>query len=118
MATTIQFKRGTATRWSELNPVLAAGEPGFVTDKNIIRIGDGKTPWNDLPDLCENYVVNAQTHYDFPSIGKPNVIYKAEDEKLVYQWNSTELKYEVLNTIESDVPLDIELINGGGAILY
>lgn len=118
MATTIQFKRGTAARWNELNLVLQSGEPGFVTDENRFKIGDGVTAWNELPYLFEEYVVNAQTHYDFPSIGKSNVIYKAADEKLVYQWNSTELKYEVLNTIESDVPLDIELINGGGAISY
>ena len=118
MPTTIQFKRGTADRWSELNLVLQAGEPGYVTDENRFKIGDGVLPWNELPYLYEEHVVNAQTHYDFPSIGKSNVIYKAEDEKLVYQWNSTELKYEVLNTIESDVPLDIALINGGGAISY
>ena len=111
----LQLKRATAERWLELNPVLAVGEPGFEYTTNKLKIGDGILPWNELPYLNEEHVVNAQTHYDFPSIGKQNVIYKAEDEKLVYQWNSTELQYEVLNTIESDVPLDIELINGGGA---
>ena len=111
----LQLKRATAERWLELNPVLAVGEPGFEYTTNKLKIGDGVLPWNELPYLNEEHVVNAQTHYDFPSIGKPNVIYKAEDEKLVYQWNSTELQYEALNTIESDVPLDIELINGGGA---
>ena len=111
----LQLKRATAERWLELNPVLAVGEPGFEYTTNKLKIGDGILPWNELPYLNEEHVVNAQTHYDFPSIGKPNVIYKAEDEKLVYQWNSTELQYEALNTIESDVPLDIELINGGGA---
>ena len=37
---TIQFKRGTASRWAELNPILQAGEPGFVTDENRFKIGD------------------------------------------------------------------------------
>jgi hypothetical protein len=27
---------------------LAAGEPGYVIDKNQLKIGDGETPWNDL----------------------------------------------------------------------
>ena len=40
--------------------------------------------------------------------------YKAEDEKLVYQWNSTELKYELLATSGGEI-LDINLINGGNA---
>ena len=115
---TIQFKRGVAARWAEFNPVLQAGEPGFVTDENRLKIGDGITAWNDLPYQGENSVVNASTHYDFPSIGRVNTIYKAESEKMVYQWNATELKYEALNTIESDVPLDITLIDCGNAASY
>lgn len=114
MPTTIQFKRGTAARWSELNLVLHAGEPGFVIDENRFKMGDGVTAWNDLPYIGESSVFNAQTHYDFPSIGKVNTIYKAESEQQVYQWNSTKLTYEPLNVNSSSV-LDIELINGGSA---
>lgn len=112
---TLQLKRGTAARWRELNPVLAAGEPGFVLDENKLKIGDGSTAWNDLLPIGESCVVNANTHYDFPSIGKENTIYKAEAEKMIYQWNPIALKYEALNSIESDVLLDINLINGGNA---
>lgn len=60
-------------------------------------------------------VVNADTHYDFPSVGSTEMIYKAQTEKLIYQWNPTKLKYEVLGTaVEIDVS-DVELINGGNA---
>lgn len=48
---TLQLKRGTAARWSELNPILAAGEPAFVTDKNIFKIGDGITPFDQLEPI-------------------------------------------------------------------
>ena len=44
----ILLKRGTAARWAELNPILPAGEPGFVTDQNILKIGDGVTPFVQL----------------------------------------------------------------------
>lgn len=115
MGATIQFKRGTAEALARHNPVLAAGEPCFTTDENRFKIGDGATAWIDLPYIGEDNVVNAQTHYDFPSIGKENTIYKAEAEKLIYQWNSTALKYEVLNSIESEPPVDINLIHGGNA---
>ena len=114
---TIQFKRGTAEALARVNPVLAAGEPCFTTDENRFKIGDGSTAWNDLPYIHEEHVVNAQTHYDFPSIGKSNVIYKAESEKNIYQWNPTTLKYEILNSAESSGSLDIDVINGGSAIL-
>lgn len=114
--TTFQFKKGNSARWEEVNPVLAAGEPGFVSDENRMKIGDGKTPWNQLPYLGENSVFNAETHYDFPSIGRDNVIYKAESEKKIYQWNSDELKYELIGETESSGDFsDIEIINGGNA---
>ena len=113
---TIQFKRGTAEALDRTNLVFAEGEPIFVTDENRMKIGDGVTPWNDLPYLCDSYVINASTHYDFPSIGKENVIYKAELEKLLYQWNTTDLKYEVVGeAIISGDLANIEVINGGNA---
>lgn len=112
----IQFKRGTAARWAELNLVLEAGQPGFVTDENRLKIGDGLTAWNDLPYIGEDNVINCQEHYDFPSIGRENVIYKAEAERLLYQWNSTALKYEVVGEAEISGDLaDIKIINGGSA---
>ena len=111
----LQLKRGTASRWKELNPILAAGEPGFVLDENKLKIGDGSTVWNDLPYIGESSVVNANTHYDFPSIGREDVIYKAESEKKIYQWNSEALKYEVISETEPSGTLDINLIDGGNA---
>jgi hypothetical protein len=48
---TLQLKRGTAARWNEINPILAFGEPGFVTDQNILKIGDGVTPFNQLQPI-------------------------------------------------------------------
>lgn len=115
---TIQFKRGTAARWAELNLVLEAGQPGFVTDENRLKIGDGITEWNDLPYVGESSVVNEQTHYDFPSIGRVNVIYKAEAEKCIYQWNATSLKYELLGSTEIGGDLsNIEIIHGGNAVI-
>lgn len=113
---TLQLKRGTAARWRETNLVLAAGEPGFVIDENRLKIGDGSTAWNDLPYIGESCVVNAKTHYDFPSIGKEDVIYKAESEKLLYQWNTKDLKYEVVGEVEVGGDLaNIKVINGGSA---
>lgn len=58
-------------------------------------------------------VYNAETHYDFPSIGDENMIYKAQTERLIYQWNSTEMKYEVLAS--GGEVMEITLIDGGNA---
>lgn len=47
--TTIKFKRGTSTRWTSVNPILAAGEPGYDTTNKKFKIGDGTSTWTQLP---------------------------------------------------------------------
>lgn len=108
-----QFKRGTQERWTELNPVLLPGEPGYEYDTHRLKVGDGSTAWKDLPYIGEESIYNAETHYGFPSIGRANVIYKAESEKKIYQWNSSTLVYEAIS--EGETISDIQLIHGGNA---
>lgn len=49
MAVKIQLRRDTATNWTTDNPILADGEPGWETDTNQIKIGDGVSVWSALP---------------------------------------------------------------------
>ena len=44
----IQVRRNTAAAAYSSNPTLNAGEVGFETDTNRVKIGDGSTAWNDL----------------------------------------------------------------------
>ena len=44
----IQLRRGKAAFWTDENPVLHPGEPGFETDTEKLKIGDGKTHWREL----------------------------------------------------------------------
>lgn len=44
----MQQKRGTLANWTAKNPVLKAGEIGFVTDKGVFKVGDGTTAFNSL----------------------------------------------------------------------
>ena len=44
----IQVRRGTASQWSSINPILAAGEMGLESDTNFIKFGDGTHAWSDL----------------------------------------------------------------------
>ncbi len=48
MAIQIQYRRGVAEAWTEINPVLAEGEPGYETDTGYFKVGDGFTAWADL----------------------------------------------------------------------
>lgn len=114
--TTFKFKRGTAARWAEVNPILAQGEPGFVYDTNSLKIGDGITAWNDLPYVVgKSEVVNYFTAEDFPTIGDETVIYKASEEMSLYQYNPSTSTYEKLGGSGSGDIDNIKIINGGTA---
>lgn len=41
---------GKAADWAALNPVLAAGEVGGTSDTGVLKMGDGLTRWNSLPE--------------------------------------------------------------------
>lgn len=49
MAVRIQFRRSTSTLWTAANPTLAQGELALELDTRKFKIGDGLTPWNNLP---------------------------------------------------------------------
>lgn len=42
------FKKATTQQWAVDNPVLEDGEPGWDRVGKVLKIGDGRTPWNDL----------------------------------------------------------------------
>lgn len=111
---TFKLKRGTAARWIEVNPILEQGEPGFVYDSNRLKIGDGITPWNDLPYIeGKTEVANFEISSEFPTIGDPSIIYKASNELSLYQFNPRTNSYEKISDGKS---IDnINRINGGTA---
>lgn len=51
MADIIQIRRDTQANWLSVNPVLAQGEFGWEIDTNVLKIGDGVTPYNSLPEF-------------------------------------------------------------------
>ena len=116
-----QFKRGTAQRWIEVNPVLRQGEPGFEYDTGKLKIGDGFTPWltlpyiNDVDVSGQEEIIVVSTYNDLPRMGDVNILYRVIDDKLLYQWNSTTKRYESLGAQGSLDPNIITLINGGNA---
>lgn len=50
---TFRLRGGTSAQWADANPVLVEREPGLEMSPEgaRLKIGDGVTPWNDLPYL-------------------------------------------------------------------
>lgn len=45
----IQLRRGLASDWLSVNPILGQGEPGIETDTGLMKLGDGVKAWSFLP---------------------------------------------------------------------
>lgn len=71
----IQFRKGTYSQWdAQSSTVLGSGEPGFITDFNKLKIGDGSTQWSDLSainDALTTLVYNGTAS----TIPKMSVVY-------------------------------------------
>lgn len=50
----IRFREDTAANWRLANPVLNSSEPGREIDTGLIKVGDGKTKWNELRPINES----------------------------------------------------------------
>lgn len=69
-----QFRRDTAENWlANKNVVPAAGEPCFIIDKNVLKIGDGMTTFENLPGIGG---VNVEIAADGSSVVLENDVFK------------------------------------------
>lgn len=65
MLVTIQYRRGTASQWLAVDPILASGEPGLDTSVMLTKIGDGVSHWSEL-EFQEGGSGGAVTYADLP----------------------------------------------------
>lgn len=67
----IRQKTDTAEGWLASNPILLYGELGIEIDTQLIKIGDGVTPWAGLPYVLKDQVmdlVNNKANKDFSNV--------------------------------------------------
>ena len=54
----IRQKSDTAEGWLASNPILLYGELGIEIDTQLIKIGDGVTPWSGLPYVLADQIMD------------------------------------------------------------
>ena len=60
----IRQKTDTAEGWLASNPILLYGELGIEIDTQLIKIGDGATPWAGLPYVLKDQIINLTEQVD------------------------------------------------------
>lgn len=78
--TTIKLRRGTASQWSSVNPVLSYGEPGWERDTGVLKMGDGVTAWNDLDPFAGSGGGGGPVSGDYvPSFNQRSIATKGDE---------------------------------------
>lgn len=66
----IRTRRDIAVNWATVNPVLSEGEEGREMDTKQYKVGDGITPWNELPYWSSRpfvKIISASTYQIIPA---------------------------------------------------
>lgn len=93
-------RQGTAAQWESVNPVLAAGEFGYDTTNNKLKIGDGVTAWNSLPTITTTrFSFGSASWGDIAQIaaaGNAKKFFNVGDEKVVTLSTGEEITLVIL----------------------
>ena len=80
-------RQGAASQWASKNPVLAAGEFGYDTTNDVVKIGDGKTAWSSLPSFRKKkYDLDSMSWSEISQIaraGRAPMLFNIGDEKTI-----------------------------------
>jgi len=116
--------RAEAAAESVQNMVMENTIPnGGTAGQALVKISDADKDigWADVgADCnCDNSpeIVTAATKDDFPSTGDVNVLYRASEEKRLYQWNDEEKKYDPIAGGGGLIVEEDSVIHGGGALI-
>ena len=60
----LKLRRGTESTWISTDPILSAGEPGYSSDVNRLKIGDGTNVWTALDYLNQESYSLVTTVYN------------------------------------------------------
>lgn len=103
------FRNDSTSNFQEKNPVLLQAEPAYDNEAKLLKIGDGVTPWNELPAFAGKGSIPVATDEIIGGVLSsldPNKIKVEEDGTMSLNKVSTSLLY---------VPENEELILNGGA---
>ena len=99
--TVIKIRRGNSGAWVTAQgvlgstPVLAAGEFGYETDTNQIKVGDGTSVWGSLPYITGTGVPESTTRA-YSDIVVSGVDGNAAGDVFVYDASSPESTFTIL----------------------
>lgn len=104
--TTFKLRRGKAAEWSQVNPVLAQGEPAFELDTFKLKIGNGVMSYNELPYIADAAALQS-------SDSESSILFV--DSKTLPALGGEDILYVIKDTGELKIWVDGKYVNFGGS---
>ena len=104
--TTFKLRRGKAVEWSQVNPVLAQGEPAFELDTFKLKIGNGVMSYNELPYIADAAALQS-------SDSESSILFV--DSKTLPALGGEDILYVIKDTGELKIWVDGKYVNFGGS---
>lgn len=102
----IQLRRGSLRELDNANPLLKDGEAAFATDAFVLKIGDGKTRWLNLPQfISEKKIQSKKILVDLPQIDD----YDSHTIEVDFDGLDTKNEYLVLVQPKTSLPSGIKI---------
>jgi hypothetical protein len=94
------LRHGNTSEWTSINPILASGEPGIDVSSNILKIGDGQTPWSSLPPIGSGIIpphseINLLSFEPQGFVNRTDSIISFNDSTRTFTIQPTGLSYDV-----------------------
>lgn len=110
----IQLRRDTTENWLIHKDVIPAeGEPCFDIDAKTLKIGDGKTTYENLPTIGVGNIENPQASIqeivfietELPSLGQQGKLYVDISNREILVWDTETSQYKVVSNYLEEVSI-------------
>lgn len=102
----IQFRRATQNSLDKANPILKEGESAFATDTSVLKIGDGKTSWRNLPEFISTRTLTTKAiTTTIPAITNGNTGFLF----LTFEGVKSENDYFVITNPDTELPANLRI---------
>lgn len=110
----IQLRRDTTENWIIHKDVIPAeGEPCFDIDAKTLKIGDGKTIYENLPIIGVGNIENPQASIqeiifietELPSLGRRGKLYVDISNREILVWDTEKSQYRAVSNYLEEVSI-------------
>lgn len=103
----IQHLRGTASKWTDRDPILPEGEIGVETDTAKIKVGNGSDVWSDLDYIGDHISVGTGAVNRAEQV----ITWTSDTSDYYFTWSHNFGKNPQVSVLENTEIVEVQIIH-------